>query len=443
MIISPSTKLKNVVSTILENTESQFCTIECVFYSPENPDIKISPIMLEKFYINQVFHSTYTDEILLSAHFVTEQTLQLLENYQDLRCALTFYRVEEHTYTLINTIPPLRLNYYVIIENAADLLKQYSKHMLTPPTEEETLDVHQSRLLVLNFQLFEETAYHLRHKQFNALLKNVTMLDVLHYVANILEITDIDIVPPDNTRVYSSLALPPMLDITTVFDFLQDRYGIYSKGLVYYIVQNKLYIYPGYNTTPSTDKVVHIYNVPADMYLGSKGYHYIDEYENIHILGNHKVSSKDMSTQGEENFGNFKVALRTDMTIDHTREAVGEKGKYSNNNTIACGLTSNKSARDGARNPKYETSSNNVFKMASDIANQDCTIVGTAWSMAEPYILHPGQKIFYHYDGAEGYTTVTGVIEEIRYMYEEVHRSGYFIYICVAVYALRLNSEMT
>ena len=84
---------------------------------------------------------------MINGTFILEDTLKLLANYQNLRCALTFYRVQENTYYLLNTIPPLRLNYYVVISNAADLLKKYSKNVLMPENSESLLESQNSRLL--------------------------------------------------------------------------------------------------------------------------------------------------------------------------------------------------------------------------------------------------------------------------------------------------------
>lgn len=281
--------------------------------------------------------------------------------------------------------------------------------------------------------------YEIRHRQFNGLLKNVTLKDTIHYSANILGIKNISMVEPDNSRVYSSLSLPPMLDISNVFDFLQERYGIYSKGLVYYYTNKTLYLYPGYETSPVTDTVVNIYNVPENSYIGGKGYHYFDENKNLHILCNHKAQAKNLAAQSVENKGNYKIALRTDMSLDHVRSVQGEKGTFQKNNALSCGTTSNRGMVSDVKNARYETSSNNAFQMASDLVKMDCTLLFSGWSKALPNLIKPGTKVIYHYEDMETYTTKTGLIEEIDYSIRQQDRAGEYTYICSAAFALRLD----
>lgn len=439
MLVKPGKKLETAAKKILDSATSNQLISKCLVYSPTNEKVQIKIPYFHTLKIKQQFSFTYTDEITLDMSIPMEDFLVMLQNAQDLRLAISFNQVVHTSTKVIDSINPVQLHYRVIIANADELLKQFTRQELTVTTETGKLESVHGRLHRVTLQLMESDIYDIRHKQFNGLLKNVTLKDTIYYCANLLGIKNISLVEPDNTRVYSSLSLPPMLDIATAFDFLQDRYGIYSKGLVYYYTGKKLYIYPGYETAPKTETVVNIYNVPENSYMSAPGYHYFDEGGNIHILCNSKVQAKNMAAQSVENHGNYKIALRTDMALDHVRSVQGEKGTFQKDNALSCGMTSNRGMVADVKNAKYETSSNNAFKMASDLVKMDCILLVSGWTKALPYLIKPGTKVIYHYEDLNVYTTKTGIIEELDYAISQQDRTAEYTYICNAAFALRLD----
>lgn len=439
MLVKPGKKLETIANKILDSTSSTQLISKCLIYSPTNEKVQITLPYFHTLKIKQQFSFAYTDEITFDVTFPMEDFLVVLQNAQDLRLMVSFHQVIHTSTKVIDNITPIQLNYRVIISNADELLKQLTRQELIVTTETGKLESVHGRLHRMTLQLIESDIYEIRHKQFNGLLKNVTMKDAIYYCANLLGITNISMVEPDNTRVYSSLSLPPMLDISTAFDFLQDRYGIYSKGLVYYYTNKMLYIYPGFETSPKTETVVNIYNVPESSYMSAPGYHYFDEGGNIHILCNQKVDAKNLAAQSVENKGNYKIALRTDMALDHVRTVQGDKGTFQKDNALSCGMTANRGMVSDVKNAKYETSSNNAFKMASDLVKMDCIILVSGWSKALPYLIKPGTKVIYHYEDLSVYTTRTGIIEELDYSISQQDRSNTYTYLCNAAFALRLD----
>lgn len=439
MLVKPGKKLESMASKILEASEPTQLTAKCMIYSPTNANVVINVAYFNGLEIKQRFGLSYTDEILMNITLPMADMLVILQNAQDLKLVLNFQQVYHTTTKIIDNKTPIQLNYRVIISNADELLKQFTKNEIMVTKDTGRLESIHGRLHELNLQLMDPDIYEIRHKQFNGLLKNVTIKDAIHYSANLLGIKNISMVEPDNTRVYSSLSLPPMLDISNAFDFLQDRYGIYSKGLVYYYTDKIFYLYPEYETAPKTDTVVNIYNVPENSYMGARGYHYFDEGKNLHILCNHKAQAKNLAAQSVENKGNYKIALRTDMTLDHIRTVQGDNGTFQKNNALSCGTTSNRGMVSDVKNARYETSSNNAFQMASDLVKMDCTLLFSGWSKALPNLIKPGTKVIYHYEDSEVYTTRTGLIEELDYSIRQQDRSAEYTYTCSAAFALRLD----
>lgn len=439
MLVKPGKKLETMASKILDAADHTQFVAKCMIYSPTNPDVIINVDYFNAVEIKQRFSISYTDEILMHLTIPIANVITILQNAQDLRLALNLKQVYHTTTKVIDNAVPIQLNYRVIISNADELLKQFTKNEVAVTKDTGRLESVHGRLHDLTLQLMEQDIYEIRHKQFNGLLKNVTLKDAIHYSANMLGIKNISMVEPDNTRVYASLSLPPMLDISNVFDFLQERYGIYSKGLVYYYTNKTLYLYPGYETSPVTETVVNIYNVPENSYPGGRGYHYFDENKNLHILCNHKVQAKNLAAQSVENKGNYKIALRTDMTLDHVRSVQGDKGTFQKNNALSCGTTSNRGMVADVKNARYETSSNNAFQMASDLVKMDCILLLSGWSKALPNLIKPGTKVIYHYEEMDVYTTRTGLIEELDYSIRQQDRSSDYTYMCTAAFALRLD----
>lgn len=441
MITSLSPKLKKIVDGVMEKASPCNTSIDCIIYSPDNPEVKLKVRYFNEWNIVQKFDADYTDTSTMNVSLHTDELIPLLQNTQNLRCAVLIYETDTTKFTRITTKAPTKFNFRVIIANSQDLLKAFGKYEIFPGENGRIVESQHSRTFDVEFQFIDDEVYHIRHKQFNGMVKNVTMEDTIYYVANLLGIKKISLVPPDNTRKYSTVSLPPMLDISTVFDFLQTRYGIYSKGLYYYITNGTLVIYPGYETNPKTDQIVNIYNVPEDTYLGSDGYHYIDEYKNLHIVSNTKSATHNLSEGGVENKGNVKIALRTDMSLDHIRSVQGDKGTFNSQKALSCGLTSQRSMVADAKNTKYETSSNNAFQMTSELTQLDCVLLGTGWNQAVIGKIAPGQKIVYHYDDQSVYKTKTGIVERLEYVIASNTQLQDYIYTCTAALIIRLTPE--
>lgn len=444
MLIQLGKKLSTIADKILTTADSGYLTIKCLFYSPDDATLKYELLHFDSFMIRQNFVGSYADEIFLNALIPMDTVLSLLKNYQNLRCAITITRVTEGTHLPVTTLPPIQYVYRAIISEAADLYKQFTQNELDPENSPAgRLESLHGRSHPLAFQLIDDKVYELRHKQFNGMLKNATLKDAIHYAANVLGIKNVILKDPTNTRSYASLSFPPMLDISNAFDFLQARYGIYSKGLSYYFTNNTLYVWPGFDLSLESEKVVHIYNVPENSCPSNKGYHYIDNGGNLHILCNHKAESKNLAPSNIENKGNYKIALRTDMVLDQVRTVTGSAGEFNKANSVSCGTTTDRGMTSNAKNAKYEQSSNNIYQMASDMVQNDCELLGSGWSMALPYLILPGTRIFYHYEEGGLYKTKMGQMDAISYSLVQHDRLHEYTYIGTAAFVLRLDPETT
>jgi len=440
MIVQPGKRLQNEAVAIIDNAIPGTKIIKCVFFTPKDPSLKIIPWIIDEWYIRQRFHSDYMDNNFLQIQVPVGDALALLKNYQNLKVELRIFRADNATGNTLTEYSPEIYVYKVIFENAQDLFKAYSKNELMNKPGDAVYEGPHSNMVSLNCQLFEDKAYSLRNTSITTILRNVTMKDVLYYVGNTLGIKRLEIVPPDNTQKYLHLRIPPVKDISNVFDYLQDEYGIYKDGLNYYYTNETLYIYPGYRTNPTMTPVVHIYNVPKNNYLGSPGYHRIDSDGTIHILCNSEVTSQDMATKGIEKQGNHSTFLRADQLFDLGRTLTTAKRELAQRYD-GIGLNSNKGTTNGTSKLQYEGVTSNLFAVASKIAEMDCTLLSSNWQYAELGLIRPGQKVYYHYEDDSVYTTMRGVVLEVTYSTKILDRKSVYLYNCNAAYILRLEVD--
>lgn len=443
MITPMSRIMEKNVESVLAKVESNYFIMDCTLYSSSNPSVNIQLRYVPTIEVHQDFVRKFADEIQMVLEITAPEAILLCENYQDLLCTVKYTRVNLDPFEIIDGSLPISFTYRVVIANAGDLLKQYTKSAMLESDEHYTPESVHGRMISMSVQLIEKDLYDLRKKQINALLKDCTVLDVIYYVLNALGIKNISMIPPHNKQRRKSFLIPPMHDLTTIFEYIQENFGIYSKGVAHYYTGGVFYIYPPYETKPDKSikpEVTHIYNVPSSKYLGMKGYHYKDG-DVMHLVNNVDVQSVDMATKGAEIFGTYRVTTRTDMALDIGRTTNGAKGTFSDKNILGCGLAANRSMSAQSQGAFYESSTNNAYVLASQMAEYECTILSSGWLMSEPFTFIPGERVHYHFDKDSQYQTTEGVVESVRSTTRIFDRKSRYIYTVDTAYVLRLSPD--
>nr|DAK10458.1 MAG TPA: hypothetical protein [Bacteriophage sp.] len=436
MYLLPSDQMNRVACNILKYALPCKTKITCKLYSSENEDVVVDVTQINSFSVNQTFEINFMDATTISVALSIQEALLILRNYKDIHCALTLTRVDKIYLYPITELQPFEYDFLVIIDNAEDLLKELSKAELTAKATDDDksnaddMDRILGRKIEIVMQLVTQEEHDLRLSQMNAILNNTTIENAIYFVANTLNIKNVNLYPPDNQKVYSTITLPPMQNIATVFDFMQERYGIYAKGLEYYFTQGTLYIYPGLETNPETEtkKILHIYNVPKNNYEGSDGYYAYDAEDNIHLLCNQDTRIVNNAQKSTENTGSNFVALRNDTAIDLTRTTKGNNGEFSDQNLLLVGTENNKTAISNSVNNRYIGGTNNVLALTSELARNNVVLLESGWAMAMPYILTPGMKVIYHYDDINEYKTVNGILCGVQCTIYPLENNKEFVY---------------
>ena len=445
MLVSISKQLEQSVNEILTNYIPGLLLIDCEIINSDNSDFKIVPKQIKHFSLTQEFSNSYMDMIQLGIEITPKEYLSLIQNSQNLRCALNFWKVKNHTFKIEESYPPTQIFMKAIISDMQDLLKKYNINELISKDEATTNNAYESMKIPVTLQLMNDIAYDLRHKQFHTMLKNVKLIDAIYYIANIFKIKTVKLIPPDNENVYKVLPIPPMQTFGSALDFLHQRYGIYSKGMEYYYTHDDiLYIYPGYDTRPkltNSEVVLNIFNVPSGHYAGNDGYHYWRDKFNIDIISNGDKELKSMVDQGIETTGNFVVSLRSDTIMDVNRQVTEKSINLTGQMTTSCGINTRQGMTSNIQHAKYTTSTNNVYIQASQMCKYLCSMSVLPWSFSEPFSITPGQRVILHYDDNGKYNTHLGIVESAYTELLTEGRPHQHIYSLNSKLVLRLEPE--
>ena len=416
-----STQLTDTAISILKESKPCITKCECKIFSRDNESVSVTPMRIEQMTIVQNFETDYADVITITINVSADEAILILSNYKNLQCNLTFNRYDELLRLQHDILPQIE-KYIVIISNATDLLKQFSKAEMTAvdnPGEKSAggripSESVMSRRVNLELQLIDENVYKRRDRPFNFILQNVTIDGAIHYIANLLEIKDVKCQSVDNQRTYENFVIPPMQSLSTVFDYLQEHFGVYSKGLTSYYTQNVLYVYPSFNSKPDVENIIHLYKVQENTYVGCPSYHKESGSE-VSILLDGKVALENLSEKSTDEIGNYQVSLRAESVHDVGKEFNGRDCKIRDNNLLSIAAENVNQAQSGKVSARYVQATNNAYAMSSTMSQFMCKILGAEWKYAWPYTLKPGSKVIYHYEDVDSVKTCEGILSSVVY----------------------------
>jgi len=419
-----------------------------------------SPIRINGFRIQQDFDENYLNHYEVNVMLQVDQYLLLFYNYKDLRCNVTLYSMDinsDKIYGITDEGEPLLYieNAYCIFKDKVDILKKNPRSSIIPEKGRENPNQHEQFLDNISFQIIPEEDYLFRIQECNAIFTRSTVKEAIWGMAKVADCVDaIMMIEPDNKTVYDNLVIPPILSFHEALQFLQDHYGVYSKGLGFFFQRKTLYVYPKFETNPilpkdkselnqwergetkvasrsvsSTSSVrgeitlnvlgdggmTHIYMVGDNNYVGMQCYHGFED-NTIHIVSNSQATFQDLADVGLENVGYGYIIHHTNRDIDAERTVLeadnATNARYGfwpinihetpNNAYLVqdqqnteIGITSTKA------NLVYEDSMSNPFKIQSNLYMYRRSLASFTWNAAVPFTFRPGYRICYHYDGED------------------------------------------
>lgn len=443
MNIRPSEQLDNAIFSALDKRIQCTYRLDCTIANPE------TGYELEVYYftgmgINQSFKENYTDLVSVSIELRPSDFLTVLTNYNNLTCTIILTTVDAHTFYDVEDIEPIIFTGRVIINNPQDIMKKYNFRQLIEDEEDPNSDESKKAVkLPLSFQMMRQETYDLRRKEVNAMFTDTTLDKVMSYVTDQFGIEKTSMKMPDNMDKIKNLVIPPGQDLSSVFHFLQERFGVFGNGMSAYMSDKTLHIYPP-NDTEASDygTTMHVIKAPANYIPGEEGYHTVENGEMI-IVSTGGAEISNMTEAGVEQSGNTQVSLQADRMVDFTSE-MQEDGKVKmNENTQTLGIDTKNQAQENAINARYSGETVNSYNQLSNMGQYDCIMATANWVAARPMFLNPGQKVTFHYDDENGvYTTASGVLEGISFTSSKLDKYiGYPFYIFGSQMVLRLKSN--
>ena len=400
---------------ITKRPKSSIMLIEVKFFGQDPKRLipfELTPTEVTRISISQNFEESYCDDITVVCTLTPTELLSILDNYRNLKCKITMYE-KNPFYNYVNYREPIYDREFRVIMKDKELRKRVSKQALIPDNKlDENGEHHDQSFSNIEFQLIEEEAYLVRKKKFNFQARDVTVRDIIMYMAQCCDVSNICIVDPDNKTKMTNVIIPPQQTFSSCMEYIQDRYGVYEKGLGYYIMDGTFYVYPIYETQPTTPESAHLYYAGPDNSSGSKIFHAFSD-KVCHVVVNSTPVIKDLVDGGIENFGNAILFQNADRIID-LQSTIGEgegdeasrlgmgKIDLKEPNTVMYGFKEDDTGiMDNVYTVTYVFDDNNKYKLKSALHGYRRSIIGIKWNVAVPCIFKPGYLLYYHYDSED------------------------------------------
>lgn len=439
MLHQLSEQLDAQVQNIIDQVESNVFYIEYSLYVSDHPEVVLEDTILTELTIDKNFTGNYLDDIDLVIMMPPSDYMKIQKHAQDLYIDLIFRYVDPHEEGLLYEKPPITLSYRAIIKNNIDLAKQFHMFEVKPDEDQPSYEGHHAARMDVMFQLMPQDAYDIRHKHYNGIFKQCTVKEALVYIAKCYGIKNISIVEPDNQTIYNHIVVPPGLTFATIFDFIQERYGVYLKGFEYYYDNATLYIWPPYELDPVSPTTLNLFNVPEGYFVGLKGYH-IKIEDDIYVVSNTPSNTLNITELGAEKEGNSVSFIRADSILDQFHTYFGSKGVTINkNNTISLDTTSDNTIAKEALYQKYQDPTINQFKETSKLERLNATKVMLGWIHSTWTDIRPGQRLIYHYDDEGRYNVSTGQCGRVKYTFSRIGRESEYLFDCTAAMSIRIE----
>ncbi len=425
MLIHLDQRLKNELAKAISGKISCIFRTECTFINP-NTSYK-ETVYIRNLNIIQDFTGSYTDNIVVITEVTPTQYKELQSNMQGLECGITLYPVSTLTGDDLETQDPIIIEGLVFLPEQLDLDKQTNATITGDPESKQPESGSQAEAYVMfQFEVMSKRVHDLRQMKVNAIFSGSKMEDVLHWSTQQFDMEEATIVPPDSSATIGAIVIPPVKGIDDLYPYLQDRYGIYAKGMSYYYVDDHLYIYPSFDTDINhcvdKDRVAHFVNGVGTEWYGVGHYHNFED-DDVYIAAIANAEVSPVNTAAAENNGNVIASANADTANDRN-VTVEQNGTVTKNDGTMAVISRQNNAGNMAssmQNIKYGGNTSNVYNATSALASEDGSILKLTWINAYPWVLIPGQHVEYHYlDSNSEYQTLPGVLQGIFFQSESV-----------------------
>lgn len=382
--------------------------------SVDDLEFSFSPLMIDSLNIVQNFENAICDDITVSFKISYKEYAQLYDHQSSLIGVLRFEYRDSDCRPVVS-LPNIVRNYRVVLVDPIDIHKQVPDAYLR-----NTLDT------TLTLRLIENTVYNLRLTKVNGIFSGTNIADTIRHVTREFGIKQIHMVPPDNTQVYTHIIIPPVKDFKDCYNYLHQRYGVYMQGIIAYITDDILYVYPPFDTTPESDKTMVVYQADIGQYGGITSTYKLSDMA-LSIVTSNVGHVCDFSVLGSENEGNTRTFMRGSSVINGVIEPTNENTiEFKDNNILNLSLKNSKMINPDAQHVVYtDKPTDNPFVLGSKLSKTQAMLLDFEWTKAIPFSIEPGMKVSYYSDVGGLISTRYGILEVIQYKFMRTRNSAY------------------
>jgi len=447
MLLSSKILHDKILSIINENKNNAF-VIKCIIKSFEDDELNVELDYIDAINVEENFFEKYADDITLYVHMRPLDFMNILEFKTSLYCAIRIDYIDMETGDLILDEDPEIYYFLMFLKNTEDVFKKYHISAFSKYHEEDVPDLesHEGSLIPITFQLLEQDAYELHKKYLVGMYSNVNVESMLKYISKNFQIEKLDLYDVDNTVLYRHFIIPPEYSrFDQIFNYIQNKYGVYRNGLNYYFHRGIFYIYPAFDTKISRKVVLNIYRGPRNTYGGMKNYfkETIDgDTTIIDIVSIGDMKSIKLTENGLENIGTNVIFIKSDKIIDKFIKLENDEFYINDDNLLNISSSFTQSALKNSSIPKYIKPTINLFKASSILEQYNNELVILTWPLARLFKVIPGAEVHFYYDKEE-IQDKSGIVDSITYkIFKQKFKTDTPSFSIEAILSVRINEDI-
>lgn len=269
-------------------------------------------------------------------------------------------------------------------------------------------------------ELLEESGWEFNLKQVGGQYPATNPLNLIKYFLAKYKLRDklpqsefiysINVAEEEQTD-YSVISLKDGINFTDIFDYLQNHYGVYSRGIGAFLNRQQWTIFKPYDKDKFDQggKRLVIYNVPPDQMSHITNNFYVDrDVTYLAVAGETKIHNELDKTAYNEGTG---VRFNDIRALEKRNSQEIKKDTYETNpalymtqvntNPLAKGVYAPVAANPFTDNPKQH---------ASEMAKRRGIVVQVVWDYGMYQLLEPGMGVNFYYPSQDGIKNVKGTL---------------------------------
>lgn len=405
----------NSVKEIIESQAQVQFDVVCKIMLPTGVEVEILPDNIHLLSVLEYFKGDYCSVSTIDLDIPISIYRIILEHRQGIHMTIEIH------YDQDDSLPVLPDQSIIINEYLAVLQEKGNPELIVPEKRlsdpAEDVVGQEEHTLPVTLELIPEHVYSLRKTKLNFILNEATMEDTMIFIAHLFGIAEVYIVPPDNEKVYDNIVIPPLLDISNIFNYLQDNqgYGVYNDGISHYFQAGVLYIMPMNKCLTDSESKMKIYNVGENAYPNMHNYFMMKDDE-LNVVVNSKIVTANESHKAIENIGNAYIVNKPSTHLDSSGTLVTDDVFQVNNEIVENVMRYNDNAGIGKESfTQSYIKSDNLFDVTSMISETEPTIISMTWVHALPYQILPIMDISYLFDKGDMVTEIKGWVHRVQY----------------------------